>query len=522
MKNNLSSGNKAQVTQGKSNRADFFQKIAMNTPGLSAVIRGRDTNILFANQAFSEFTGYSDSLHDSKYFSGYLEPFQRDRFYQHLLEVKQRPDTGNRFVIYSLRDRVNEPAAFYLYVSPIEGETDEDDLFYIFMVPDRSRWGTPFTSFDTRELFLELFKGEDFGTFEWIIDADKVYWSAGVYLIYEVDPAIKEINFAFARQYFHKRDQDVVMEQIKAALRSGTELNMEYRIVTARNNVKLLQCVGRVVYDRAGRAIKLAGSIRDITTQRTIENNMRKMVDELHRSNRELEEFAYAASHDLQEPLRKITTFSDRLSEKYKDVLAGEGEMYLTRMVSSAENMRQLINGLLEFSRISQSAGQFEETDLNSTMQEVLSDLELKVEETGTVVRCDVLPVVEAVRTQMKQLFQNLISNAIKFQKAGTPPIIKIEVTMPAEGELQKFNLSPAKGYHKIVVSDNGIGFENEYAMRIFQVFQRLHGKSEYPGSGIGLAICKKILEYHHGTIYAESEPGKGSKFTFLLPEHHS
>jgi len=519
MSSKTPSEDKNNTLREQAERETFFRNIAMNAPGLTAVIRGKDSRILFANDAFSALTGYSDSLHDSKYFSGYLEPFQRDRFYQHLQEVKERPETGNKFVIYNLRDKVNESAAFYLYVSCVP--SDAEDVFYIFMVPDKSKWGTPFTSFDTRELFLELFKGEDFGTFEWIIDADKLYWSAGLYLMYEIDREVKEMNFAYARQFFHKRDQDIVMEQIKAALRTGADLNMEYRIITARNNVKLLQCAGRVVNDIAGRPIKLAGSVRDITTQRTIENNMRKMVDELHRSNRELEEFAYAASHDLQEPLRKITTFSDRLSEKYKDVLAGEGEMYLGRMVSSAENMRQLINGLLEFSRITQSAGQYEEVNLNTIMQEVMSDLELKIEETNTLIRCDVLPTVEAVRTQMKQLFQNLVSNAIKFQKPDVPPVIKIELMQPGEGELQRYDLQPQKAYYKIVVSDNGIGFENEYATRIFQVFQRLHGKSEYPGSGIGLAICKKILEYHQGVIYAEGTPEEGSRFVFLLPEHH-
>jgi len=221
MRSKISSEHKINTLLGQAEREAFFRKIAMNAPGLTAVIRGKDTCILFANDAFSQFTGYADSLHDSKYFSGYLEPFQRDRFFQHLREVKERPDTGNKFVIYNLRDKVNESAAFYLYVSSVPVDAGDEDVFYIFMVPDKSRWGTPFTSFDTRELFLELFKAEDFGTFEWIIDADKLYWSAGLYLIYEIDREVKEMNFAFARQFFHKRDQDIVMEQIKAALRSG-------------------------------------------------------------------------------------------------------------------------------------------------------------------------------------------------------------------------------------------------------------------------------------------------------------
>jgi signal transduction histidine kinase len=190
-------------------------------------------------------------------------------------------------------------------------------------------------------------------------------------------------------------------------------------------------------------------------------------------------------------------------------------------MVASAENMRLLINGLLEFSRISQLSVPFEPVSLDSVLQEVMNELELKIEETGTAIRCSGLPVVAAIAPQMKQLFTNLISNAIKFHREGIPPIIRLEMLEIEEGELQRYNLQPQKRYYKIAITDNGIGFENEYASRIFQVFQRLHGKSEYPGSGIGLAICKKILECHHGVIYAENMNGQGARFIFLMPEHH-
>ncbi len=193
--------------------------------------------------------------------------------------------------------------------------------------------------------------------------------------------------------------------------------------------------------------------------------------------------------------------------------------MYLSRVVASAENMRQLINGLLEFSKIAQTSGPFEQVDLNDVILEVMNDWELKIEETGTAIRCIGLPVIDAVASQIKQLFMNLIGNAIKFRKPGVPPIIKIEVHTISEKELLQFHLQPKKHYYKITVSDNGIGFEDQYATRIFQVFQRLHGKSEYPGSGIGLAICKKILEYHNGVIYAENVEGAGARFVFILPE---
>jgi signal transduction histidine kinase len=404
----------------------------------------------------------------------------------------------------------------------VEGDTvNAEKLYHLFMMPDQSKWGMPFTSFDTRELFLEQFKAEDFGTFEWIIDLDKIYWSAGLYHIYELDKNLRDLNSEFTIKFIHPHDKDVMMKQVYEAFENGGDLNIEYRVITGRNNLKQVHCLANVIRDEAGKPLKLAGSVRDITGQRTIELNMKDMVDELHRSNRELEEFAYAASHDLQEPLRKITTFSDRLSEKYKNVLIGDGQMYLSRMVASAENMRLLINGLLEFSRISQLSVPFEPVSLDSVLQEVMNELELKIEETGTAIRCSGLPVVAAIAPQMKQLFTNLISNAIKFHREGIPPIIRLEMLEIEEGELQRYNLQPQKRYYKIAITDNGIGFENEYASRIFQVFQRLHGKSEYPGSGIGLAICKKILECHHGVIYAENMNGQGARFIFLMPEHH-
>jgi hypothetical protein len=242
----------------------------------------------------------------------------------------------------------------------------------------------------------------------------------------------------------------------------------------------------------------------------------------LKRSNKELEDFAYAASHDLQEPLRKITTFSGRLRDKFKAALAGEGEMYLERMTASAENMRQLITSLLEFSRITQSQAPFTQVSLSLVIKQVMSDLELKIEETGTVVNFGVLPVVDAVATHIKQLFMNLISNAIKFHKPGEAPVITITSQPLADDELQMLGLSQKRHYHKVTVQDNGIGFEQEYANRIFQVFQRLHGKSEFPGSGVGLAICKKILEHHSGVIYAESGKGNGAKFTIVIPDRQS
>jgi signal transduction histidine kinase len=237
-------------------------------------------------------------------------------------------------------------------------------------------------------------------------------------------------------------------------------------------------------------------------------------------SNKEVEEFAYIASHDLQEPLRKITTFSDKLTSKYKDELAGDGALYLSRMVAAANNMRLLIDGLLEFSRVGRTGQNFEPVALDNILNQVVADLETSIEETGVEIVYQPLPEIWAVASQMKQLFTNIITNAIKFRNKEVVPRVEIYSESVGDQELQMCGLDTSRRYTKIIFKDNGIGFEEEYASRIFQVFQRLHGKSEYPGSGIGLAICKKILDYHKGVIFATSKVGEGSSFAVLIPVH--
>ena len=252
--------------------------------------------------------------------------------------------------------------------------------------------------------------------------------------------------------------------------------------------------------------------------QKILENKVR----ELDRSNKELEEFAYIASHDLQEPLRKITSFSERLKEKLPSNLEPDVQLYLNRMLAATDNMRTLIDNLLEFSRTSRISEPFVKTDLNNIISEVRADLELKIEETSTDIKSETLPVIDAIPMQMRQLFTNLFTNAIKFKGEDSTPVIEIKCAELSEEEKEANHLRQNSKYYKITVKDYGIGFDQEFSLKIFQIFQRLHGKAEYPGSGIGLAICKKIVENHSGRIFAESEPGKGAEFITILPESQS
>jgi light-regulated signal transduction histidine kinase (bacteriophytochrome) len=245
-------------------------------------------------------------------------------------------------------------------------------------------------------------------------------------------------------------------------------------------------------------------------------HELEKSNQQLSASNRELQDFASVASHDLQEPLRKIQAFGDRLKSRFADNLPDDAKDYLERMRSAAGRMQVLIDDLLMFSRVTSKAQPFRQVDLNQIIGDVLIDLETRLAQTSGRVEMGKLPTIDADPLQMRQLFQNLISNGLKFRKADTPPV----VTITATDELQPSDddPTPAGSYCTIQVKDNGIGFEQKYADRIFTIFQRLHGRNAYEGTGIGLAICRKIVERHHGTIEAQSEPDQGALFSIRLP----
>ncbi|MFP4308107.1 MAG: sensor histidine kinase [Desulfococcaceae bacterium] len=249
----------------------------------------------------------------------------------------------------------------------------------------------------------------------------------------------------------------------------------------------------------------------EVGERRRAEARLRRRSEALARSNADLEQFAYIASHDLQEPLRKVRAFGDRLETKYGHVLEDRGRDYLERMRSAAERMQTMVNELLTLSRVSTRGRAFVETDLDGLLAEVLSDLELQIERTGGRVTADPLPRLSADPAQIRQVFANLIGNALKFHRKDVPPEVRIAAS-PDPGD-------PPPAW-RIRVSDNGIGFEESQAERIFQPFQRLHGRGEYEGSGIGLAICRKIVERHGGLLTAKSRPGEGAAFEIRLPVH--
>ncbi len=263
---------------------------------------------------------------------------------------------------------------------------------------------------------------------------------------------------------------------------------------------------------------KVEGDIRIADYQQQLKDQ----IQLLYESNKELEQFAYVASHDLQEPLRKITSFSDLLMEQYKANMGGDGELYLERIHNSASRMRLLITDLLNYSRVSRIQP-IEQIDLDAIFVAVKDDLEIQIKEKKATIEVSKLPSIAGNNSEFRQLFQNLISNSLKFSIQGVRPHISIAAEDASVEELKHLaGYDASKQYLSIKITDNGIGFNQEYADKIFIIFQRLHGRDEYDGTGIGLAICKKISEKYGGTIYARSFPGKGATFIILLPKMHS
>ncbi|WP_020602927.1 sensor histidine kinase [Spirosoma spitsbergense] len=342
----------------------------------------------------------------------------------------------------------------------------------------------------------------------------------------------------------HPDDVKLCIDTWEEAIRTGSEYEMEYRFIDRKNPGSYRWFLGRAcpIKDDEGQIVKWFGTCTEIDEQkrqeelleqRVLERTkaLKKLTVELQRSNQNLQQFAYVASHDLQEPLRKIQSFGDILINQYSAELATNGIGIIHRMQVAATRMSALIRDLLTYSRLSGQVDPFVTVSLEQIVSEVTSDLELAIHKAEATVLIESLPVVQGSPLQLRQLFQNLLSNALKFRKTTVPPRVRVSSRKVTGSDISSDSVSPigemlhyadaatdAQQFWEISVADNGIGFDRKYTSRIFQVFERLHGKDKYDGTGIGLAICQKVVMIHDGSITVRSQPDNGSTFLIYLP----
>jgi PAS domain S-box-containing protein len=337
------------------------------------------------------------------------------------------------------------------------------------------------------------------GSWELDIVNNRLFWSDELYRIFGLKPQEFAATYESFIERAHPDDRAAVDAAHSGSLREGKDTyEIEYRVIRkSTGEVRIVHEKCEHIRDKTGKIIRSTGMVHDITERK-------QMDDEIKRSNESLEQFAYVAFHDLQEPLRVMSNYSQLLEKRYKEKLDKDADDFIGFIVDAARRMQKLISDLLEYSRLGRKENPVTEVDSNKLVDRVIKNLSETIKSAGATVTHGNLPVVNIPESGFTQLFQNLIGNALKFH--GKEPL---KITISAEKKDTEW---------KFGVHDNGIGIEPQYKDRIFQIFQRLHSLHEYPGTGIGLAICKKIVENHGGRIWVESEVGKGSTFYFTIP----
>lgn len=323
-----------------------------------------------------------------------------------------------------------------------------------------------------------------------------------------------------------------VEASLQEALKSDSPYFYDYEFPITNKltgQLRIIHANAQIIYDKDGIVEALSGTAQDVTKERELQEELKFKVREstaelqaanaeLESNNRELSQFAYIASHDLQEPIRKISVFTDMLKNSLEKN-PEKAKLYIDKISNSARRMENLIKDVLQFSRLNSFSQKFEKVDLNIVITDVLNDFELTIEQKKAIITVDQFPILEAIPLQMSQLFGNLISNALKYSSADRVPKIEVKSEIISESDKKEYSINAEGNWLKIQVSDNGIGFEQQYSEQIFNIFQRLHGNDQFAGTGIGLALCRKILQNHNGSISAFSTEGVGTVFTIIIPQ---
>jgi PAS domain S-box-containing protein len=348
-------------------------------------------------------------------------------------------------------------------------------------------------------------RAANIGSWDWDVTTGTLHWSDRIEPLFGFEPGGFAGTYAAFLECVHPEDRSLVQDAVNTCLEARGDYNLEHRIIWPDGTVRWLAEIGDVLRSEDGAPLRMMGIVQDVTARKEAETNLQRYASALEASNQELQHFAYVVSHDLREPLRMVKSYLGLLQRRYREQLDDKADEFIYYAVDGAERMERLIKDLLSYARVETRGRDPVPTDAEEVLGRVLHTLQFKCAACGAEVTHDPLPSVMADPTQLEQLFQNLIGNALKFQCEGQPP--RVHIAVEEQGEVWRF-----------AVQDNGIGIPCDQICRLFQIFQRLYTREEYEGTGIGLAICKKIVERHGGRIWVESEVGEGSTFYFTLP----
>jgi signal transduction histidine kinase/CHASE3 domain sensor protein len=369
----------------------------------------------------------------------------------------------------------------------------------------------------TNNIYAHAEENASIGSYSWNLQSGQLKYSDNLFRLLGHEPGDFIPNFDSFVSFIHPDDKEQVIKDGKETFETKSLVEHVYRVITKQNTVRYMRSSGTSIENENSKL--LVGTVQDVSKDVLLTETLAAKNLELEQNNEELESFTYIASHDLQEPLRKIQSFSKLILAREGETFLGEGTRdYFTRIISAAARMQNLINALLSYSNASKQDIQFKPVDLNAVVEEVTANLADIVDEKKVTIESVGLPTVQGIQMQFVQLFSNIIHNAVKYSQKDAPPHIVITAGLLSEEEM-KVAIPPAKGkFWQIAIADNGIGFDQQYEHKIFELFQRLHGRSAYEGTGIGLAICKKIMHNHNGFITAKGQTGIGAIFNLYLP----
>jgi signal transduction histidine kinase len=354
------------------------------------------------------------------------------------------------------------------------------------------------------------------GSYSWNLKTGEVKYSDNMFRLLGCKPDDFTPGVEGLLPFVHPDDREAVTRGSEGIISNRQTPELIYRVITRQGEIRYLKGTGKII-TVAGESV-LVGTNKDVTGDILLREQLGRSNKELQRSNEDLQQFAHVASHDLKEPVRKVRTFANRLKEEIGAGITEKGKTYLSKIENSADRMYAMIDGILLYSSLDAVEQTKERIDLNELMESIEADLELTVSEKKARIIYNNLPTIEGSHILINQLFYNLLNNALKFAKADTPPLINITTSEVLSEELVSSGLTGKGPYKKIELQDNGIGFSNEAAEKIFITFTRLNAKDKYEGTGLGLSLCKKIVERHGGSIRAKGAEGEGAVFEVILP----